>query len=134
MSKKKAKIPKSSRFITALGFQETEIRQLIRRRRRQILVHSCLYYQLDASLVSDPIFDSWCKELTKLQEQYPKISAHVEYAREFKGFTGVTGFNLPYGNPEITTTAMRLLQYRKEEEIEQPTKKQLFIPFIRRTT
>ena len=37
--------------------------ELIKRRRLQILVHSCVYYLMDDNLVSDEQFDSWAKEL-----------------------------------------------------------------------
>jgi hypothetical protein len=129
---KKTKEPKSSRFLTERGFRETETRQLIRQRRRQILVHSCLYYHLAASYISDYQFDEWCKELTRLQEKYPKIAAHVEYARDFKDFKVGEAFKLPYTNPEILRKAQQLLEYRNKEKQEPPKKRQLFIPFVRR--
>ena len=35
------------------------IRELIHRRRRQVLVHSILYYRLGKPLISDRQFDRW---------------------------------------------------------------------------
>lgn len=36
---------------------EERIRELIHRRRRQVLVHSILYYKLDQTLIADAQFD-----------------------------------------------------------------------------
>lgn len=33
--------------------------ELIKRRRLQILIHSCIYYYLDSNLISDQQFDQW---------------------------------------------------------------------------
>ena len=48
---------------------------LINRRERQILVHSCLYYQFNENLIQDHVYDAWSKELVEL------IQTHKE---EFK--------------------------------------------------
>lgn len=45
---------------------DEEIKELIKRRRRQILVHSCLYYRLASNIISDFQYDCWGKELGKL--------------------------------------------------------------------
>jgi hypothetical protein len=82
----------------------------VNRRQRQILVHSFLYYQLNENLVSDSIFDAWCKELAEFRKEYPgtfKLSAYYE---GFKDFDGSSGYDLPYGNPEIQNIGYRLLK------------------------
>lgn len=89
--------------------KEGKIRQLIRRRRRQLLVHSYIYYQTGSQLVSDAQWDKWAKHLVRLQAKYPDISATVDYAKEFKDFDGSSGYQLPYNEPEIRAVAERLL-------------------------
>lgn len=41
-------------------------------RRRQVLIHACLYYRLDTDVVDDHTYDRWSKELADLQVQYPE--------------------------------------------------------------
>ena len=86
------------------------IRELIHRRRRQVLVHSILYYRLGKPLISDRQFDRWVNELADLQQRYPDQAAAVAYHRgAFRDFAGSTGFDLPLDDPQATATARRLL-------------------------
>lgn len=71
-----------------------KILELINRRRRQILVHSYLYYKCDTNLISDFTFDSWCKELFKLQKQYPRETEKAVFQEAFKNWTGFSGYDL----------------------------------------
>lgn len=84
--------------------------ELINRRRRQILVHSCLYYRLGTQLIDDYTFDRWAQELVELQRKRPDIAANCVYADAFVEFDGSTGFDLPYHLPEIEAVALRLLR------------------------
>ncbi|MGL4253975.1 MAG: DNA ligase LigA-related protein [Fusobacteriaceae bacterium] len=81
-------------FQLPASITETPIRELIRRRRRQIAIHSIIYYRYDVSIVSDALFDSWCNELIRLQREYPIISKHVELHEHFENLTHASGFNL----------------------------------------
>lgn len=88
-----------------------KIAELIKRRRRQILVHSCLYYELNQSIISDAQWSEWALELENLQKKYPDIAAKVEFSKEFKDFDHSTGANLrdAYNQPNIVSLAIRLL-------------------------
>nr|DAG77252.1 MAG TPA: LIGANc+ dependent DNA ligase adenylation domain [Caudoviricetes sp.] len=92
------------------------VRTLILRRRLQILVHSCIYYVYNDNIVSDSTWSQWARELAELQEKYPSIASRVDYAEEFKGFDGSTGYHLPTRNPEIMSKAQYLLKLHKEDE------------------
>jgi NAD-dependent DNA ligase len=96
--------------------QRDDIKSLIRRRRRQILVHSCLYYRLSETLVPDHVYDGWARELAVLHEKYPDIASTVEYHEYFQDFTSetVSGFDLPVHLPEIIAIAHSLLKYHKQ--------------------
>ena len=85
------------------------IKEKIEQRRRQILVHSYLYYELDSAYIEDSIFDKWSKELVELQNQYPIESSLGVYYHAFKDFDGSSGFDLPYSKPEIVRKAKQLL-------------------------
>lgn len=85
--------------------------QKINQRRRQIVVHSIIYYKLNESIISDFKFDGWCNELVWLQKNNPKESEMVPYELEaFRDFDGSTGFNLPLNNPRANAIAEWLLR------------------------
>lgn len=85
------------------------IRELINRRRRQILVHSIIYYRLNESLISDDIWSELALELENLQNKYPEIAATCVYADAFFNFDHSTGCNLPLDDPWGLTKARQLL-------------------------
>lgn len=68
--------------------------ELIKRRRRQIMVHSFIYYRMGSSLINDKTFDKWAYELKDLQKQYPLESKNTELYEEFKDWDGTTGYYL----------------------------------------
>ena len=78
-----------------------EIAELINRRRRQVLVHSVLYYRMDENLVSDSQWAAWAVELEELQKKYPEIAKEVSYAEAFADFEHSSGYNLPYMIPGL---------------------------------
>ena len=43
------------------------IKELIKRRRLQLLIHSYIYYELNDNIVSDATWSKWAMELVKLQ-------------------------------------------------------------------
>jgi NAD-dependent DNA ligase len=92
-----------------------EIKSLITRRRRQVLVHSCLYYKFNTTLISDHTYDAWARELMELQRKYPDIAAECAHADAFADWSETTsGFNLPlYG--WVQTVAERCLRYHEME-------------------
>ena len=88
-----------------------DIAAKIAQRRRQILVHSILYYRFGDIIIPDYKWAEWAKELTVLQEQYPEIAEQGPYAEAFKGFDPSTGYNLPLGDPAAYSRAVWLLDY-----------------------
>lgn len=106
----KALAPSSKRLPE--GVEETEIRQLIRRRRLQIIVHSIIYYRLGSSIIPDYQFDEWGRELVNLQKRYPIISKNLEYYEDFKDWDATTGYHLKsLSNPNLIALAQSLLHY-----------------------
>lgn len=87
------------------------IMEKIKRRRRQIMVHSLIYYRMSTNLIDDKIFDKWAYELVDLQKNYPEESKEVELYDDFKDWDGSTGFNLNYF--PFWHIAERLLNYRR---------------------
>lgn len=100
--------------IPSINIWESEIRELIRRRRRQIAVHSIIYYKLDTNIISDTTFDKWCHELIELQRKYPKVAQSVELNQYFENLTHASGFNLQcLDDPSLVNTAKRLIKSKK---------------------
>lgn len=73
---------------------QTDIARIIERRRRQILVHSYIYYVLDNNIISDSMWSLWAKQLYNLQNAYPYIAAGVVFDDVFRDFDYSTGSNL----------------------------------------
>lgn len=90
--------------------EELVIADLIQRRRYQLLIHSCIYYQLHSNIVEDYQWDSWARELVELQKNYPKISEKVMLYEYFEDFDGSTGFDLPIEEDWVIAIAHKLLR------------------------
>lgn len=78
---------------------KNEAKELIKKRRDQILIHSCIYYELNESLITDNQWATWAKELVKLQTKYPDIAKNLPWAKAFENFDASTGYNLPLRDP-----------------------------------
>ena len=88
------------------------IEHKIKQRRLQLLIHSCIYYELNENIISDATWSKWAKELVDLQNKYPEESSHTPLFLEFKDFDGSTGMNLPITKPEVISKAKYLLAMR----------------------
>lgn len=92
-----------------------EILSLINRRRRQILVHSFLYYRMNTSIISDSTYDEWARDLADLQTKYPEVAREGVYADAFADFSeSVTGFDLPLHDPWVVSKGLQILKYHEE--------------------
>lgn len=96
--------------------EQEHIAELINRRRRQILVHSVIYYKMNENLISDSTWSKWATELEELQTKYPDIAAKVPYAKEFKDFDHSTGMNLPLDDPWAVNKARQLLIWKEKKD------------------
>lgn len=86
------------------------IKEKIRQRRSQMLVHSCLYYEMDESIVDDATWQKWADELTVLQEENPKACKLNFYDEHFKDWTGASGAFLPLNDPKVRSKAAYILK------------------------
>lgn len=100
------------------------IAEKIKQRRRQMLVHSYIYYEKNKNIISDAVWSKWAMELADLQKKHPKEAAEVEFADQFADWDGSSGAFLKF--PEnIRTVAERLLMQRetKKVKIDVPVKR-----------
>ena len=86
-----------------------KIKSKIRQRRAQMLVHSCLYYDMDTSTVSDDVWQKWADELTKLQTENPDCCKIKFYDKEFAVWTGDSGAFLPIRTKKVREMTLRFL-------------------------
>lgn len=87
----------------------------IKQRRRQMLVHSYIYYELNQNIVSDHKWSKWAKELEQLQKDYPEESKAVEEYEQFRDWDGSSGAFLKFGE-NIKTVANILLYISKANQ------------------
>lgn len=98
---------------------EPTILERVNQRRRQILVHSFLYYQLNTSKVDDHKYDSFVNDLIDLQAKYPEIAEQGIFADEFRGFQTGDSFKLPYSHPDVQQWAYKFLHSSEHIENKQ---------------
>lgn len=94
--------------------EKEQIAELIKRRRLQLLIHSCIYYEYNTNLVSDNQWATWAIELEELQTKYPKIAEQVIWAEAFKDFDHSTGYNLPTRDPWVMDRAKWMMEYAEK--------------------
>lgn len=87
----------------------------IQQRRLQMLIHSCIYYELNDSIVLDSAFDAWARELVTLQSSNPEISKQVPWYEAFKDWDGTTGYHLPTRHPWVMSRAIALIDNMRRE-------------------
>jgi hypothetical protein len=95
---------------------EQSILERINQRRRQLLVHSYLYYRRNTSTITDHQYDRFALDLIKLQEDYPEIADQGIYADEFRGLSMGDSYALPLGEPAVQEMAMRFLRAKNKRE------------------
>ncbi len=91
-----------------------EIKKLMEKRRRQIIIHSCIYYIHGKALISDKQFDKWAYELVDLQNKCPEIAKYGDWSYEFRDFDGTTGYHLPLTGVWVNGKAEMLIDYAEK--------------------
>ena len=106
-----------SSFIDEPQIDGRSVREIIRQRRAQMLIHSCIYYELNDNIVSDHKWQAWAFELAKLQNENPndcKIGFFDEYFNDWTGAAG--GRHLPLRNGWVYRTAQSVLAYERKQK------------------
>ena len=104
-------IPVDTNFMS-----DSAIKELISRRRRQILVHSVIYYKLNENLIDDATWSRWALELEELQERYPQLATQCPLNDAFIGFDHSTGMSLPLENPWAVRKAQYLVGLSRRKQ------------------
>jgi len=103
--------------ITAMENMTTKqtIKEKIKQRRSQMLVHSYLYYKLDEPIIDDDKWQRWANELRDLQQYNPDDCNIDFYDKAFEGWNGDTGFKLPLNDPKVIKKAMQIKRIHEEQ-------------------
>ena len=75
-----------------------------------MLVHSCIYYVLNANIIDDRQWDEWARELKELQEQYPEIAQQVTLNEYFNDWDATTGAFLPIKESWVIALSNKVLR------------------------
>lgn len=84
------------------------VAEKILQRRAQMLVHSCLYYEMNITIIEDIKWDQWARELKQLQEDYPEISKEVRWHEYFADWDASTGAFLPLKDEWVMKKAQQI--------------------------
>ena len=93
-----------------------------------LLVHSCIYYELNQNIISDKKWDSLARELVSLQKDYPDLSEEVVWYEAFKDWDASTGAFLPLKDEWVMRKSKQLLKlfgksYNEERKVVEVKKK-----------
>lgn len=105
---------------------ELIIAEKIQQRRLQLLVHSCIYYEMDRNIISDMQWDKWAKELLQLQTDYPDISKQIIWYDAFKDWDASTGAFLPLKDKWVVNKAKIIAGVSKKKVVKPILQKALF--------
>jgi NAD-dependent DNA ligase len=88
------------------------LKEKVRQRRAQMLIHSCIYYELNETVVDDHTWQRWADELEQLQKQNPELLVIDFFDHEFKDWDGATGAHLPHRHPWVYNKALQILNHK----------------------
>lgn len=91
----------------------SERQELIRRRRAQMLIHSCIYYELNDNIVDDATWQKWADELEKLQSEEKDLFIDF-FDNDFLDWTGATGNHLPHRDPWVLAKAKYIMEIHEK--------------------
>ena len=92
-----------------------QIQALIRRRRAQMLIHSCIYYEMNENVISDHLWQHWADELDRIQKDWPELCQIDFFDNEFRDWSGATGNHLPHRHPWVYNKALYILRISQEK-------------------
>jgi hypothetical protein len=92
------------------------IREKIRQRRSQMLVHSYIYYVMDDNIVDDHKWQQWANQLRDLQNQHPEECQIGFYDEAFADWNGDTGAFLPLKDEWVVDKAEYIYDLVKNEK------------------
>lgn len=105
-AKTRRQVPTEWRNKPKSGDMPTKAMEAIARRRRQMLVHSCIYYMLNDSIIDDSTWTLWAQQLKKLQDKFGYEIGF--YDSVFEDWDGSSGHHLKF-DQDVVRVSRRLL-------------------------
>jgi len=78
-----------------------------------MLVHSCIYYEMNDNIVSDHQWQAWADELQRLQTDFPELTTIDFFDWEFRDWDGATANHLPHRNQWVYSKALYILELNR---------------------
>jgi hypothetical protein len=103
-------------FHTPTDNGKQEIKDRITFLRRLMLVHSCIYYELNDNVISDHQWQSLADELEKLQKDNPDCCKVDFFDWNFRDWDGATGAHLPHRHPWVYNKAKYVIWLRDNRD------------------
>ena len=94
--------------------ESQKLKEKIKQRRTQMLVHSCIYYEMDKNIVDDSTWQKWADELRDLQKDNPLLCTIDFYDEAFARWDGSTGHHLPLKDRWVYDRATLLIKAQEE--------------------
>lgn len=66
---------------------------IMSRLRRNVIVHSVIYYNFNRNIISDSEYDQLCVRLYKMQIEHPMLCEHAAFPEDFIDYDPSTGMN-----------------------------------------
>lgn len=101
-----------SLIVSGEQVDNSHVHEFIYRRRRQMIIHSVIYYRLNDSIVSDHTWQSWANELRDVQNRWPELKYIGYHDDLFVDWDGSTGMHLDL--PEYYSQAQSILAYHQK--------------------
>lgn len=86
----------------------------IKRLRLNIILHSCMYYELNENIWDDITFDLKCKRLVGLLREYPDVYSD-RFDHFFVEWDGSSGYHFPHRDPWVLGKAQMLLKLQQNQ-------------------
>lgn len=83
-----------------------------------MLVHSCAYYDLNESMISDDEWQKRANELAELITKYPELNKDIDrFDPYFQDWDGSSGYHLPTRDPWVLSKTYFLLDICNEQQL-----------------
>jgi NAD-dependent DNA ligase len=74
-------------------WDETDKLAVLNRLRRNVIVHSVIYYRFNRNLIGDGDYDQLCVTLDEMQKANPELCKAAVFPEDFENYDRSTGMN-----------------------------------------
>ena len=63
----------------------------LNRLRRNVIIHSVIYYRFNRNIIENSDYDQLCNRLAKMQEEHPELCEMAVFSEDFRDYDRCTG-------------------------------------------